>query len=109
MDCKSPASYAFVRYIHENHTKNGQWPVNGEEQDTQFLHAVYLPNDISDKWEAPPPMCALADAAPDTDFGSDGGKPIHRHAPGDAAPEAVEHDTKVGTTWQWRLRNVLWS
>ena len=103
-----PASRAFVRYIHENHAKNGQWPVHGEEQDTQFLHAVYLPSDISDQWEAAPPSTrAPADAVPDTDVGSDGGEPNGGHAPADAAPDSeaakgrapadVEHDTNVGS------------
>ena len=98
-----PASRAFVRYIHENHAKNGQWPVHDDEQDTQFLHAVYLPSDISDKWEA----------APDTDVGSNGGEPNGGHAPADATPEAVEgraaadveHNTDVGSdgceTYGW--------
>ena len=44
-----PASTAFVRYIYKNHAENRQLPDHGEEQDTQFLHAVYLASDISDK------------------------------------------------------------
>ena len=59
---------------------------DGEEQDMQFLHAVYLPSDISDKWEA----------APDTDVGSNGGEPNGGHAPADTAPEVAEG----------RLRNI---
>ena len=78
---------------------------DGEEQDMQFLHAVYLPSDISDKWEAAPPSTrAPAHASPNTDVGSDGGEPTGGHAPADTASEAakgraaadVEHDTGMG-------------
>ena len=93
----------FTKIIPKTDSGHCHWPVHGEEQGTQFLHAAYLPSDISDKWEA----------AHDTDVGSNGGEPNGWHAPADAAPEAaegraaadVEHNTDVGSggceTYGW--------
>ena len=49
---------------------------DGEEQDMQFLHAVYLPSDISDKWEALPPSTPLTTRAPAS---ADGARRGARH------------------------------
>ena len=41
-----PASRAFVKYIHENHAKDGR-PVHDEDIDVNLLHAVYSPEEIA--------------------------------------------------------------